>query len=86
MTCTHAAMKRSDFIRLRMQYDNIVMEEAAQILDIETFIPMLLQKTRPQKVVVVLKRVGLIGDHHQLPPVVKKHGISKVLQNGPKFI
>lgn len=25
------------------QYDNILMEEAAQILEIETFIPLLLQ-------------------------------------------
>jgi intron-binding protein aquarius len=39
MTCTHAAMKRSEFLRLRMQYDNVIIEEAAQILDIETFIP-----------------------------------------------
>lgn len=26
-----------------VQYDNILMEEAAQILEIETFIPLLLQ-------------------------------------------
>ena len=26
-----------------LQYDNILMEEAAQILEIETFIPLLLQ-------------------------------------------
>eukprot|EP00494_Astrolonche_serrata_P001939 UN01945 len=76
MTCTHAAMKRSDFIRLRMQYDNIVMEEAAQILDIETFIPMLLQKPDPEGG-CRLKRVVLIGDHHQLPPVVKNMAFQK---------
>lgn len=28
---------------LLSQYDNILMEEAAQILEIETFIPLLLQ-------------------------------------------
>lgn len=28
---------------LCFQYDNILMEEAAQILEIETFIPLLLQ-------------------------------------------
>ena len=39
MTCTHAALKRHDLIDLGFQYDNIIMEEAAQILEIETFIP-----------------------------------------------
>ena len=43
MTCTHAALKRHDFVRLGFQYDNLLMEESAQILEIETFIPMLLQ-------------------------------------------
>jgi intron-binding protein aquarius len=39
MTCTHAALKRRDLIELGFQYDNIIMEESAQILEIETFIP-----------------------------------------------
>lgn len=52
------------------------MEESAQILEIETFIPMLLQRQEDGH--ARLKRVILIGDHHQLPPVVKEHGISKV--------
>jgi intron-binding protein aquarius len=43
MTCTHAALKRREFIDLAFKYDNLLMEEAAQILEIETFIPMLLQ-------------------------------------------
>lgn len=43
MTCTHAALKRRDLLDLGFQYDNILMEEAAQILEIETFVPMLLQ-------------------------------------------
>ena len=43
MTCTHAALKRSEFLELAFKYDNLLMEEAAQILEIETFIPMLLQ-------------------------------------------
>lgn len=34
-------MKRGDVSLF--QYDNILMEEAAQILEIETFIPLLLQ-------------------------------------------
>lgn len=43
MTCTHAALKRQEFLDLAFKYDNLLMEEAAQILEIETFIPMLLQ-------------------------------------------
>ena len=43
MTCTHAALKRREFIDLAFKYDNLLMEEAGQILEIETFIPMLLQ-------------------------------------------
>ncbi|KAF9094292.1 hypothetical protein BGX23_002306 [Mortierella sp. AD031] len=69
MTCTHAALKRRELVNLGFKYDNIVMEEAAQILEVETFIPMLLQD--PEDGVNRLKRVVLIGDHNQLPPVVK---------------
>ncbi len=43
MTCTHAALKRREFLQLGFKYDNLLMEESAQILEIETFIPMLLQ-------------------------------------------
>ncbi|KAI9496193.1 P-loop containing nucleoside triphosphate hydrolase protein [Zychaea mexicana] len=69
MTCTHAALKRSELVGLNFKYDNIIMEEAAQILEVETFIPMLLQEPEDGK--SRLKRVILIGDHNQLPPVVK---------------
>lgn len=43
MTCTHAALKRREFLDLGFKFDNLLMEESAQILEIETFIPMLLQ-------------------------------------------
>jgi intron-binding protein aquarius len=69
MTCTHAALKRRELVGLNFKYDNIIIEEAAQILEVETFIPLLLQE--PQDGMNRLKRVVLIGDHHQLPPVVK---------------
>jgi len=75
MTCTHAALKRREFIDLAFKYDNLVMEEAGQILEIETFIPLLLQ--RQEDGVSRLKRVVLIGDHHQLPPVVQNMAIQK---------
>ncbi|CAK9317062.1 unnamed protein product [Citrullus colocynthis] len=75
MTCTHAALKRKDFLRLGFKYDNLLMEESAQILEIETFIPMLLQ--RQEDGYARLKRCILIGDHHQLPPVVKNMAFQK---------
>uniref|UniRef100_A0A1D2ABG5 Intron-binding protein aquarius n=2 Tax=Auxenochlorella protothecoides TaxID=3075 RepID=A0A1D2ABG5_AUXPR len=75
MTCTHAALKRREFLELGFKYDNLLMEESAQILEIETFIPMLLQKQEDG--VSRLKRVIMIGDHHQLPPVVKNMAMQK---------
>ncbi|CAN6486638.1 unnamed protein product [Victoria cruziana] len=75
MTCTHAALKRRDFLQIGFKYDNLLMEESAQILEIETFIPMLLQ--RQEDGYARLKRCILIGDHHQLPPVVKNMAFQK---------
>jgi intron-binding protein aquarius len=74
MTCTHAAIARSRLIEMGFQYDNVVMEEAAQMTEVESFIPLLLQRGESDSAVSVcsrLKRVSLIGDHNQLPPVVK---------------
>lgn len=70
MTCTHAALKRRDLVRLGFKYDTVIMEEAAQILEVETFVPMLLQAPEEDGS-SRLKRVVLIGDHNQLPPVVQ---------------
>jgi len=75
MTCTHAALKRKDFLQVGFKYDNLLMEESAQILEIETFIPMLLQ--RQEDGYARLKRCILIGDHHQFPPVVKNMAFQK---------
>ncbi|XP_009977547.1 PREDICTED: intron-binding protein aquarius, partial [Tauraco erythrolophus] len=75
MTCTHAALKRHDLVELGFKYDNILMEESAQILEIETFIPLLLQN--PQDGFSRLKRWIMIGDHHQLPPVIKNMAFQK---------
>ena len=75
MTCTHAAMKRHSFVELGFKYDNVIMEEAAQILEIETFIPLMLQTTEDN--LNRLKRVILIGDHNQLPPVIKNMAFQK---------
>eukprot|EP00466_Bigelowiella_natans_P014616 jgi/Bigna1/85349/estExt_fgenesh1_pg.C_30315 len=76
MTCTHAAIRRGEFVRLNMQYDNLIMEESAQILEIETFIPMLLQE-HDKEFGCRLKRVVLLGDHNQLPPIIKNMAFQK---------
>jgi len=75
MTCTHAALKRRELVELGFKYDNILMEESAQILEIETFIPLLLQT--PKDGYNRLKRWIMIGDHHQLPPVIKNMAFQK---------
>jgi len=75
MTCTHAALRRQDLVQLDFKYDNILMEESAQILEIETFIPLLLQN--PCDGYNRLKRWIMIGDHHQLPPVVQNLAFQK---------
>lgn len=75
MTCTHAALKRKELVEIGFKYDNIMMEESAQILEIETFIPLLLQN--PQDGYNRLKRWIMIGDHHQLPPVIKNMAFQK---------
>lgn len=76
MTCTHAALTRSHLVEMGFKYDNIVMEESAQILEVETFIPMLMQNFDAVDG-CRLKRIVLIGDHHQLPPVVKNMAFQK---------
>jgi len=75
MTCTHASLTRQNLLSVNFKYDNLIMEESAQILEVETFIPMLLQTS--ERGVSRLKRVMLIGDHHQLPPVVKNRAFQK---------
>jgi len=76
MTCTHAALKRHELFQLGFKFDNLLMEESAQILEIETFIPIVLQDKDPEGE-PRLKRIVLIGDHNQLPPVVKNMAIQK---------
>ena len=43
MTCTHAALKRQELVKLGFKYNSILMGESAQNLEIVTFIPLLLQ-------------------------------------------
>ena len=62
MTSTHAALKRSELLETGFEFQNVIIEEGAQILEIETFIPLLLQK--PHEVgQSKLKRIVLIGKY-----------------------
>ncbi|KAK4167677.1 P-loop containing nucleoside triphosphate hydrolase protein [Cladorrhinum sp. PSN259] len=70
MTSTHAAMKRGEIAALGFHYDNVIMEEAAQITEIENFIPLALQKPN-QDGQMALQRVVLCGDHYQNSPVIQ---------------
>ncbi|KAF3938345.1 hypothetical protein ABW19_dt0200195 [Dactylella cylindrospora] len=72
MTSTHAAIKRDEIVRQGFRYDNIVMEEAAQVTEIETFIPLALQSSQTSHNSV--KRIVLCGDHFQNSPVVQHLG------------
>ena len=81
MTSTHAAMRRQEIADLGFHYDNVVMEEAAQITEIETFIPLALQHPRASRAgdqgsdglpaTLPLQRVILCGDHLQNSPIVQ---------------
>jgi intron-binding protein aquarius len=69
MTSTHAAMRRREIASLGFHYDNVIMEEAAQITEIENFIPLALQNPRHGQ--MQLQRVVLCGDHLQNSPVIQ---------------
>ena len=73
MTSTHAAMYRQEYADLGFKYDNVIIEEAAQITEIETFIPFVLQNPRPndKTVDLPLQRAILLGDHLQNSPIVQ---------------
>ncbi|KAF2785958.1 P-loop containing nucleoside triphosphate hydrolase protein [Melanomma pulvis-pyrius CBS 109.77] len=69
MTSTHAAMRRQEIASLGFHYDNVIMEEAAQITEIENFIPLALQN--PQNNELPLQRIVLVGDHLQNSPIIQ---------------
>lgn len=69
MTSTHAAIRRQEIADLGFTYDNVIMEEAAQITEVENFIPLALQHTKNGQ--LPLKRVIMCGDHLQNSPVVQ---------------
>jgi intron-binding protein aquarius len=62
-------MRRQEIADLGFHYDNVVMEEAAQITEIESFIPSALQHMKNGE--LPLKRVVLCGDHLQNSPIIQ---------------
>lgn len=71
MTSTHAAMRREEIAELGFHYSTLIMEEAAQITEVESFLPMAMQNPDPRTGELPLKRVMLIGDHLQNSPIVQ---------------
>ncbi|CCF73550.1 intron-binding protein aquarius [Babesia microti strain RI] len=80
MTCTHAAIARERLIESNFTYDTLVMEEAAQVLEIETFIPLTLQLQGDK-----LKRIVLIGDNRQLPPIIQNRTVASYCKLDQSF-
>ncbi|UKJ89128.1 hypothetical protein MACJ_002374 [Theileria orientalis] len=65
MTCTHASIAKEELATLN--YKSLVFEEAAQILEIESFIPICNN----------IKRLVLCGDHLQLSPIIQNAALQK---------
>lgn len=68
-------MRRHELARIGFHFDSVIMEEAAQALEIETFVPLMLQN--PSDGCTRLKRIVLIGDHNQLPPIVNNQALQR---------
>jgi len=79
LTSTYAAIKHREIVNLGFKYDNIIMEEAAQITEIGSFIPLTLQN--PKDGDNPLQRIILIGDHHQNPPVIRNAVLRQMEQS-----
>jgi intron-binding protein aquarius len=75
MTTTHAAMRQSEIAGLGFHYDTLIMEEAAQVTEIESFIPCAMQEPDPNTGELSFKRMVLIGDHFQNSPIVQNMAI-----------
>jgi intron-binding protein aquarius len=64
MTSTHASINRASIADLGFHFSSLVMEEAAQITELESYIPLALQHPTS-----ALKRLILLGDHLQNAPI-----------------
>src|SRR5271170_1095467 len=79
LTTTYAAIQHRDILALNFHYDNIVFEEAALLTEIESFIPLTLQKERNGD--NPLQRIVLIGDHNQIPPIIQNNALRQMEQS-----
>ncbi|SMR48831.1 unnamed protein product [Zymoseptoria tritici ST99CH_1E4] len=78
MTSTHAAMRRQEIAGLGFHYDNVIMEEAAQVTEVENFVPFVLQAPRTQDGKAPesqIQRIVLVGDHLQNSPVIQNRAL-----------
>lgn len=81
MTSTHAAIRRQEIAGLGFHYDNVIMEEAAQVTEVETFIPLVMQTPDPaDRSKNQLQRIVLVGDHLQNAPIIQ-HAACKSFSN-----
>ncbi|DAZ95083.1 TPA: hypothetical protein N0F65_002977 [Lagenidium giganteum] len=82
LTCTDVALNHRKLVDLRLQFSSLVLEEAAQVSEVDSVLPLLLacqststttsnDKSHP------LKRLVLIGDANQLPPAVNCSPLKK---------
>ena len=78
MTTTHAAMNRQQIADAGLRYSSLIMEEAAQITELESCIPLVLQRPLHSRKggINPLKRVILVGDHLQNSPVVQNRALA----------
>ncbi|KAG3119816.1 RNA helicase aquarius [Phytophthora idaei] len=86
MTCTHAALNHRKLSDLGLTFGSLIMEEAAQVSELDSLVPLVLACSNKatadeSKTSSGLKRVVLMGDAKQLPPVVK----SLALKNYARF-
>ena len=81
MTSTHASIRQSEIAELGFHYDTLIMEEAAQITEIESFIPCAMQKPDLATGELPLKRIVLIGDHLQNSPIVQNMAFRAICES-----
>ncbi|GMM36482.1 hypothetical protein DASC09_038070 [Saccharomycopsis crataegensis] len=77
MTATHLAMRLKEFRELGVEFDTIIIEEAGQLTELESFLPLALTGSSSNS----LKRFILIGDYKQNSPIIQ----NKVLSDYSNF-
>lgn len=71
MTSTYAAMHRKELVDLGFICDNVIIEEVAQMTELDTFLSLSLALGHNSDVGHALRRVVLIGDVQQNAPIVQ---------------